>query len=97
MGTRISREEAGKVAGAYATSNGWHMKIYASPRFIDATIDNEKPIRLRAIPSSKFISGDGDVTVIFGRDNWGAELTMTYVPRPNLVKLELGSASLAQR
>lgn len=94
---RISEEQAWQIGGSYAMSNGWYLKVRTTSRYIDATIDNEKPIRLVAVVPYRFASGDGNVTMEFNRGDSGDDMVMSYVPAPGLAQVVLTSATLAQR
>jgi len=79
---RLRTEEVKRIAGAYDMENGWHLKVDARPQYIDATIDKEKPMRLRAVSKNKFVSGDGNVTMEFNQDT-GDDMKLSYVPDPS--------------
>lgn len=93
----LLREEARQVAGAYEMTNGWNLRVHAGRREIEATIDNEKPMRLLAVSSSKFVSADGNVTMEFNLGPSGDDVRMSYMPGPNLAQIVVGSMPLAQR
>ncbi|MES2760047.1 MAG: hypothetical protein V4693_21955 [Pseudomonadota bacterium] len=78
-------------------SNGWYLKVRPARRFIDATIDNEKPMRLIAVSADKFVSGDGNVTMEFNLGDSGNEMMMRYVPDPRLATVIVVSTLTAQR
>lgn len=94
---RIGEEQASKIGGFYAMSNGWYLKVRTASRYIDAAIDNEKPIRLLPVAPYRFASGDGNVTMEFNRGESGDDMMMSYVPGPGLAQVVLTSAPLAQR
>lgn len=93
----ISADQARQIAGIYAMSNGWKLKVLPFSRSIDATIDRQKPIRLLAVSADKFVSGDGSVTMEFNRGALGNEMTMRYLPDPRLADVVELSSSVAQR
>lgn len=94
---RIRPEQAAKIGGTYAMSNGWYLKVRTASRYIDATIDDERPIRLVATEPYRFASGDGSVTMEFNRGEYGDDMLMSYVPAPGLAAVVVSSAPLAQR
>ena len=93
----IRDEQARQIAGAYAMSNGWFMKVRTASRYIDATIDNEKPMRLLAVSSDKFVSRNGNVVMEFNRGEAGDDMLMSYRPDPRLAEVVVLSAPMAQR
>jgi hypothetical protein len=84
---RLRDEQVRQVAGTYAMSNGWRLAVKGAPRFIDATIDNEKPIRLRALSADKFVSGDGNVIMEFNRGDTREDMKLSYVSDPRSKKM----------
>lgn len=95
---RLQEEEIRGIAGTYDLSNGWRMKVRAAQRYIDATIDKEKPMRLVAVSPTKFVSGDGNVTMVFRQGDLGDDMTMSYVPDPLVgTVVTIGSGAVAQR
>jgi hypothetical protein len=79
---RLRPDEVRQVAGVYDMSNGWKLDVRGKPEYIDATIDTEKPMRLKAVSKNKFVSGDGNVTMEFNQGT-GDEMNLTYVPDPS--------------
>lgn len=94
---RITDDQARQIAGIYAMSNGWKLKVLPSSRSIDAMIDRQKPIRLLAVSADKFVSGDGRVSMEFNPGNSGKEMMMSYVPDSGLADVVVISSSIAQR
>lgn len=94
---RIRTAEAEKISGAYEMSNGWHLRVLTSARYIDAIIDDEKPIRLAAIAPYRFVSGDGNITMDFNRGADGQDMRMSYVPDLRLGQRVVLVSRLAQR
>jgi hypothetical protein len=94
---RLQDEEARQIAGTYAMSNGWRLKVRPATRHIDATIDQQKPIRLVALSADRFVSRDGKITMEFNRGDRQDEMLMRYSPGPNLADIVIGSSSVAQR
>lgn len=88
----IESDQAEKIEGAYAMSNGWRMKVRTGTRYIDATIDRQKPLRLFAVAPYQFSSPDGNVTMEFNRGDWGEDMLMSYVPDPRLADVAVLSA-----
>lgn len=87
---RLRDEQVREIAGSYAMSNGWNLRVRGTPRYIDAIIDNEKPMRLRPVSTDKFVSGDGNVTMEFNRGRLREEMVMSYVPvagQPGVVEV----------
>ena len=93
----VSEVQARQITGSYAMSNGWHLKVNAAARYIDARIDNEKPMRLRAVPGGKFVSRDGSVTMQFNQGDMGGDMTMSYIPDARLAQAVVISSRMAQR
>ena len=79
---RLRTDELKQIAGSYAMQNGWQLDVRGYPQYIDATIDNEKPIRLRAVSKNKFVSGDGNVVMEFNQGT-GDDMKLSYVPDPS--------------
>ena len=94
---RITDDQAWQIGGSYALSNGWRLKVRPASRYIDATIDNEKPIRLLAVAPYRFASGDGNMTMEFNRGDSGDDMMMSYVPGPGLAQVVVTSGLIAQR
>jgi hypothetical protein len=96
--TVLLRAEQGReIAGSYAMSNGWSLKVRPSSRYIDATIDKQKPMRLLAVSADKFVSNDGSVTMEFNRGDRGDEMIMSYTPDRSIAQVVVISAVIAQR
>jgi hypothetical protein len=94
---RIDPNQARELTGSYAMSNGWHMKVSSAARHIDATIDDQQPIRLASVGENRFVSADGNVTMEFKRGAAGDEMLMSYRPDPRLAQVVVISSQLAQR
>ncbi|UUZ52722.1 hypothetical protein LP419_26315 [Massilia sp. H-1] len=95
--TVLLRAEQGReIAGSYAMSNGWMLKVRPSSRFIDATIDRQKPMRLLAVSADKFVSNDGSVTMEFNKGDRNDEMTMSYTD-PSIAQVVVISSLIAQR
>ena len=93
----ITEDQARLIDGSYAMSNGWRLKVQTGSRYIDARIDNEKPMRLRAVSEDKFVSRDGSVTMQFNLGEYGDDMTMSYVPDRRLAQVVVISSRMAQR
>jgi hypothetical protein len=94
---RLRNEQARQIAGTYEMSNGWSVDVRPDMRHVDVLIDRNRPLRLLAISSRKFVSGDGNVTMEFSRGNDDNDMTLRYVPAKGLAEVVLTSASFAQR
>lgn len=95
---RIREDQAYQIGGTYAMSNGWYLKVRPAKRHIDATIDNDKQLRLLAVAPYKFVSADGNVAMEFNLGSYGDDMVMSYVPDPRLAqRVVISSAPLAQR
>jgi hypothetical protein len=79
---RLRPDEIKQIAGTYDMANGWRLEVLGKPEYIDATIDTEKPMRLKAVSKNKFVTGDGNVTMEFNQGT-GDEMQLTYVPDPS--------------
>jgi hypothetical protein len=94
---RLRNEQAQQIAGMYEMSNGSSVEIRPDMRHVDVVIDRNRPMRLLAMSSRKFVSGDGNVTLEFSRGNDDNDMTLRYVPGTGLAEVVLTSASFAQR
>jgi hypothetical protein len=94
---RIREEQARKIGGTYAMSNGWNLKVRTTPRYIDAVIDKQAPMRLLPVAPYRFASSDGNVTMEFNRGVDGDDMMMSYIPGRGLAQVVLTSESIAQR
>jgi hypothetical protein len=94
---QLSDEEAERVGGVYAMSNGWRLHVEQTTRGMVAKIDRQRPIRLIAVTPDKFVSRDGNVTMDFNRGEDGDGMVMSYVPDQRLAVRYVIGATLAQR
>jgi len=94
---RLRNEQARQIAGMYEMSNGWAIDVRPDMRHVDVVINRNRPLRLLAISSRKFVSGDGNMTMEFSRGNDDNDMTLRYVPGTGLAEVVLTSASFAQR
>ncbi|MFD2365184.1 hypothetical protein [Pseudoduganella sp. GCM10020061] len=81
-GVRLMPDEVKQIAGNYDMENGWQLEVRGKPDYIDATIDTQPSMRLRAVSKNKFVSGDGNVTMEFNQGEAG-DMKMSYVPDPS--------------
>ena len=79
---RLMRDEVKRIAGSYDMENGWQLEVRGEPEYIDATIDTQKPLRLRPVSKNKFVSGDGNVSMEFN-ENMDGGMKMSYRPDPS--------------
>lgn len=93
---RLRPDEVRQIAGHYIMSNGWQLDVRGKPEYIDATIDAEKPMRLKAVSKDKFVSGDGNVTMEFNQGT-GDDMKMTYAPDPSKPSMVSIPAQRAKR
>lgn len=95
-GVRLMPDEIKQIAGNYDMANGWQLEVRGKPDYIDATIDTEKPMRLRAVSKNKFVSGDGNVTMEFNQGP-AHDMTLSYVPDPSKPSMVSIPAQRAKR
>jgi hypothetical protein len=93
----VRPDVARQISGAYEMSNGWHMRVRTSAYHVDATIDAQRPIRLTAVARNRFVSSDGNVSMVFNQGDSGDQVTMRYRPDPRLAQVIVLSSRLAQR
>ena len=93
---RLVPDEVRHIAGTYDMANGWLLEVRGKPEYIDATIDAEKPMRLKAVSKNKFISGDGNVTMEFNQ-NSADDMKLSYVPDPSKPSMVSIPAQKAKR
>jgi hypothetical protein len=94
---QLSDEQAEKIGGVYAMSNGWRLEVQQTTRGMEARIDRQRPIRPIAVTPGKFVSRDGNVTMDFNRGEDGDGMQMFYVPDQRLAVRYVIGATLAQR
>jgi hypothetical protein len=94
---QFSDEQAEKVGGVYAMSNGSRLEVQQTTRGMEARIDRQRPIRLIAVTPDKFVSRDGNVTMDFNRGKDGDGMLMSYVPAQRLGIRYVIGATLVQR
>lgn len=93
---RLMPDEIKQIAGTYDMANGWRLEVRGKPAYIDATIDTEKPMRLKAVSKNKFVSGDGNVTMEFNQGT-GEDMKLSYVPDPSKPSMVSIPAQKARR
>lgn len=93
----LNEVHAREIAGSYALSNGWDLRVRTASRFIDASVDGQKPMRLYHVEQDRFVSRDGNVAMHFNQGENGDMMTMRYVPDPRLAQVVELSARMAQR
>ena len=93
---RLMPDEIKQIAGTYDMANGWRLEVRGKPEYIDATIDTEKPMRLKAVSRNKFVSGDGNVIMEFNQGG-ADDMKMSYVPDPSKPSMVSIPAQRAKR
>lgn len=93
---RLRPDEVKQIAGTYDMANGWKVEVLGKPEYIDATIDTEKPMRLKAVSRNKFISGDGNVVMEFNQGT-DYDMKLSYVPDPSKPSMVSIPAQRAKR
>ena len=95
---RVTEDLAERLRTTYGLSNGWRLKVEPlSLRLIEVRIDNQKPMRLRAVSQDTFVSRNGMVTMQFDQGVSGDDMTLSYVPDARLAQVMVISSRLAQR
>lgn len=94
---KIKSHQAEKIAGTYQLSNGWYLDVRTTSRYIDATLDDERQMRLVQVAPYRFATGDGQVTMRFNRGVTGDDMEMSYVPEGRLAQRIVLSSRMAQR
>lgn len=91
---RLTEDQTRQITGAYKMSNGWRLSVNpVSTKWIEARIDREKPMRLRAVSPDRFVSRDGNVTMHFNQGEFQDDMTMSYVPEGRLAQVVVVSTS----
>ena len=93
---RLRPDEVKQIAGTYDMANGWRVEVNGKPEYIDATIDTEKPMRLKAVSRNKFISGDGNVVMEFNQGT-DYDMKLSYAPDPSKPSMVSIPAQKAKR
>lgn len=96
---RLDADEAKKVRGTYAMSNGWTLQVTPRVNRVFISIDNGEPIELLAQSGDKFASADGNIATVFNLGPWQDDVVMSYVPDSRLSdeRVIVGSSALAAR
>lgn len=96
---RLDADEARKVGGTYALSNGWTMQVVPRSTRVFVSINEGRPIELLAQSANKFASADGNIATVFNLGPWEEDVVMSYVPDSRLSdeRVVVGTAALASR
>lgn len=96
---RLDADEAKKVRGTYAMSNGWTIQITPRVNRVFISINQGAPIELLAQSADKFASADGNIATVFNLGPWQDDVVMSYVPDSRLSdqRVIIGSGALATR
>lgn len=96
---RLDADEARKVRGTYALSNGWTMRVIPQPTRVLISINEGAPIALLPQSADKFASVDGKIATVFNLGPWDEDVVMSYVPDGRLSdeRVIVGTSSLAAR
>jgi len=96
---RLDADEARKIRGTYAMSNGWTVRVMPQVRRVFITVNDGAPIELLAQSADKFASADGNIATVFNLGPWEEDVVMSYVPDSRLSdqRVIIGSGSLAAR
>ncbi len=96
---RLDADEAKKVRGTYAMSNGWTMQVTPRVNRVYISINEGTPIELLAQSADKFASADGNIATVFNLGPWEDDVVMSYVPDSRLSdeRVIVGSGALAGR
>ena len=94
---RLRNAQVERIGGVYEMSNGWSIDVRADTRSIDAIVDGQRHIRLVPVSANKFVSGDGNVTMLFNQGDAGDGLIVSYVPDVRLSQVVVISSMPGQR
>lgn len=96
---RLDADEARKVRGTYALSNGWTMQVVPRSTRVFISINDSIPIELLAQSANKFASADGNIATVFNLGPWEEDVVMSYVPDSRLSdeRVVVGTGALAAR
>jgi hypothetical protein len=96
---RLDADEAKKVRGTYAMSNGWTIQVTPRVNRVFISINQGAPIELLAQSADKFASADGNIATVFNLGPWQDDVVMSYVPDSRLSdqRVIVGSGALATR
>ena len=96
---RLDADEARKIRGTYAMSNGWTVRVMPQVRRVFITVNDGAPIELLAQSADKFASADGNIATVFNLGPWEEDVVMSYVPDGRLSdqRVIVGSGTLASR
>jgi hypothetical protein len=95
----LDADEARKVRGTYAMSNGWTVRVTPQVRRVFITINDDAPVELLAQSANKFASADGNIATMFNLGPWEEDVVMSYVPDSRLSdqRVIIGSGALVAR
>lgn len=95
----VTEQETEAVKGDYALTNGWHLRVRSTYKGIEAQVDQQPPMYLRALSGDKYITDDGNVDMTFNLGAMGDDMLMSYVPQSQVAaRLTVGtSEQLAAR
>ena len=96
---RLDADEAKKIRGTYAMSNGWTVRVTPQARRVFITVNDGAPIELLAQSADKFATADGNIATVFNLGPWEEDIVMSYVPDARLSdqRVIIGSGALAAR
>jgi hypothetical protein len=96
---RLDPDEARKIKGTYAMSNGWTVRVTPQVRRVFITVNDGAPVELLAQSADKFASADGNIATMFNLGPWEDDIVMSYVPDARLSdqRVIVGSGPLAAR
>jgi hypothetical protein len=94
---RLDPDEARKIRGTYAMSNGWTVRVTPQVRRVFITVNDGAPVELLAHSADKFSSADGNIATMFNLGPWEDDIVMSYVPDARLSdqRVIIGSGALA--
>jgi hypothetical protein len=94
---RLDPDEARKIRGTYAMSNGWTVRVTPQVRRVFITVSDGAPVELLAQSADKFSSADGNIAAMFNLGPWEDDIVMSYVPDARLSdqRVIIGSGALA--
>lgn len=93
---RLRPDEIKQIAGTYDMANGWRLEVRGKPAYIDAKIDTQPSMRLKAVSKNKFVTDDGNVIMDFNQGT-GEDMKLSYVPDPSKPSMVSIPAQKAKR
>jgi hypothetical protein len=96
---RLDADDARKIRGTYALSNGWTMQVTPQARRVFIAINDGAPIELLPQSADRFATADGNIATVFNRGAWEDEVVMSYVTDARLSdqRVIVGSGTMAAR